>query len=163
MIKTGKFIALLRQEKGMTQEELGERLGITNKTVSRWETGKYAPGIDALEELGKIFGVSINELISGERLDDRAFRRKADEITAKLSRESCFSRKEQEDFWRKKWQREHRALLVLCVLISVLLLVYLIYRGEALLAGLWPTAALTEFALIRNKMMIYVENKLYDE
>ena len=41
--KTGKFISNLRKEKGLTQEQLGEKLGVTNKTVSRWETGTYLP------------------------------------------------------------------------------------------------------------------------
>ena len=43
MISIGKFIAALRKEKGLTQEQLGEKLGVTNKTVSRWETGTYLP------------------------------------------------------------------------------------------------------------------------
>lgn len=42
-IKMGKFIAALRKEKGLTQEKLGEKLGVTNKTVSRWENGNYMP------------------------------------------------------------------------------------------------------------------------
>ena len=45
-MKTGKFIAALRKEKGMTQEKLGEKLGVTNKTVSRWENGNYMPDIE---------------------------------------------------------------------------------------------------------------------
>ena len=43
LMKTGKFIADLRKEKGLTQEQLGEKIGVTNKTVSRWETGVYLP------------------------------------------------------------------------------------------------------------------------
>ena len=42
-IKIGKFIAALRKEKGFTQEQLGEKLGATNKTISRWENGNYMP------------------------------------------------------------------------------------------------------------------------
>ena len=44
-VKLGAFVAQLRRERGWTQEELGERLGVTNKTVSRWENGNYMPGI----------------------------------------------------------------------------------------------------------------------
>lgn len=43
--KIGKFIALNRKNKGLTQEQLAERLGVTNKTISRWETGKYMPDL----------------------------------------------------------------------------------------------------------------------
>ena len=64
-IKMGKFIAALRKEKGLTQEKLGEKLGVTNKTVSRWENGNYMPDVEMLSLLSEEFGVSINELISG--------------------------------------------------------------------------------------------------
>ena len=77
-VKIGAFIAQLRREKGWTQEELGERLGITNKTVSRWENGNYMPGIEMLSLLGKEFGVSLNELVEGRRLEEADFRAAAD-------------------------------------------------------------------------------------
>ena len=51
----------------MTQEQLGECLGVTNKTVSRWETGKYMPDIDKLQELSAILGISINELLADRK------------------------------------------------------------------------------------------------
>ena len=68
--KTGKFIARMRREKEMTQAQLGERLGVTNKTVSRWETGKYMPDISMLSDLSRELGITVNELLSGERLPD---------------------------------------------------------------------------------------------
>ena len=57
-IKIGKFIAALRKEKGLTQEKLGEKLGVTNKTVSRWENGNYMPDVEMLSLLSEEFGVS---------------------------------------------------------------------------------------------------------
>mgnify|MGYP001070676323 CR=1 FL=1 len=74
-IKIGKFIAALRKDKGLTQEQLGEKLGVTNKTISRWENGNYMPDVEMLSLLSKEFGVSINELISGERLWAEDFKR----------------------------------------------------------------------------------------
>lgn len=65
--KIGKFIAQCRNEKNITQEELGEKLGVTNKTISRWENGHYLPDIEMMQLLSKEFSISINELISGER------------------------------------------------------------------------------------------------
>lgn len=65
----GMFIATLRKEKKLTQEELAERLGVTNKTISRWETGKYMPDLSLLSELSKELGVTINDLLNGERID----------------------------------------------------------------------------------------------
>lgn len=66
----GQFLRELRKEKSMTQEELGERVGVTNKTISKWENGNYMPPIDILMLLSDIYGVSINEIIAGKRLED---------------------------------------------------------------------------------------------
>lgn len=82
-VRIGGFIAQLRREKGWTQEELGEQVGVTNKTVSRWENGNYMPSIEILTLLSKKFGVSLNELLEGRRLDDgEEFRAAADEKLA---------------------------------------------------------------------------------
>lgn len=66
--KIGCFIAALRREKGWTQRELATRLGVTDKAVSRWETGKGLPDIALLRPLSEALGVSINELLSGEAI-----------------------------------------------------------------------------------------------
>lgn len=65
-LKIGKFIALKRKEKKMTQEDLARVLGVTNKTVSRWENGNYMPDLSLLKPLSETLGVSLNELLSGE-------------------------------------------------------------------------------------------------
>ena len=104
-VKVGKFIAVLRKEQGMTQEALGRKLGVTNKTVSRWENGNYMPDIELLVPLGEELGVSVNELLAGERLDDAAFRKQADENLVEAVRESAFTVKERTEFFKKKWRR----------------------------------------------------------
>ena len=65
---TGRFIAELRREKGWSQKELAERLTVTDKAVSRWETGKGFPDTSLLKPLGDALGVSVGELLSGGRL-----------------------------------------------------------------------------------------------
>lgn len=70
MQKIGSFLAELRKEKNLTQDELGAQIGVTNKTVSRWETGSYLPPVEMLQTLGDTFGVSINEILNGERISD---------------------------------------------------------------------------------------------
>ncbi len=67
-VKTGVFLKELRKERGLTQEQLGEKVGVTNKTVSRWETGNYMPPVECLSILSDLYGVSINEIVSGKRL-----------------------------------------------------------------------------------------------
>ena len=70
MKKIGSFLAELRKEKNLTQDELGAQIGVTNKTISRWETGNYLPPVEMLQTLGDNFGVSINEILNGERISD---------------------------------------------------------------------------------------------
>lgn len=71
--KIGIFLKELRKEKGMTQEQLGERIGVSNKTISRWETGNYMPPVDCLNMLSDIYDISINEILAGERVSEDAF------------------------------------------------------------------------------------------
>ena len=66
--KIGAFIAENRKKKGLTQEQLGERLGVSNKTISRWENGNYMPDLSLLEPLSRELGISLNELIAGEEI-----------------------------------------------------------------------------------------------
>ena len=76
-VKIGKFIVQCRNEKNITQEELGEKLGVTNKTTSRWENRHYLPDIEMMQLLSKEFSISINELISGEKIKDLDYKEKA--------------------------------------------------------------------------------------
>lgn len=67
--KTGEFIRNLRKEKDITQQELAELLNVSDKAVSRWETGRGFPDIGNLEDIAKTLGVSVAELLKGERFD----------------------------------------------------------------------------------------------
>ena len=82
MQKIGNFLAELRKSKNLTQDELGEQIGVTNKTVSRWENGNYLPPVEMLQMLSKLYDVSINELLSGARLNDERYKEKAEEYIA---------------------------------------------------------------------------------
>ena len=63
----GAFLKVLRKEKGITQEQMGEELGVSDRTISRWETGNNMPDISLLVEIAEFFDVSIPEIIKGER------------------------------------------------------------------------------------------------
>lgn len=160
-IKTGRFLAALRRQAGLTQEALGEKLGVTNKTVSRWENGNYMPDIDTLQLLSQIFQVSLNELLAGERLTEEAFRQKADENLLAVAKESAFSRKEKEAYYIRKWRREHLPLLAALALILLAAAAVPLLVGRPWLAGAAPVIGLVEYAWQNNKMMAYVEERLY--
>ena len=66
-IKIGKFLQELRKEKGFTQEQLAEQLGVARRTISRWETGNNLPDMDILIELSDLYTVDLRELLDGER------------------------------------------------------------------------------------------------
>lgn len=76
--KIGEFLKELRKQNNMTQEQLGERVGVTNKTVSRWETGKYMPPIECLKSLSDLYQISINEILTGEKLTDKNYKEAAE-------------------------------------------------------------------------------------
>lgn len=65
--KIGNFLKELRKEKNLTQEQLAEKLNVSGRTVSRWETGTNMPDISLLNEIAEFYDVSIPEIISGER------------------------------------------------------------------------------------------------
>ena len=68
-VRVGAFIAALRREQGFTQKQLAEKIGVTDKAISRWETGKGYPDVTLLLQLGETLGVTLNELLSGRKSD----------------------------------------------------------------------------------------------
>lgn len=68
MMKTGQFIAALRRSSGLSQKEVAERLGVGDKAISKWECGRGLPDIATLPALAELFGVTVDELLRGDRL-----------------------------------------------------------------------------------------------
>lgn len=81
--KTGSFIAELRKEKGLTQAQLAERFGLSNKTVSKWE---ILPDASIMIDLCDFLGITVNELLSGERIRVEDYMEKAEETIASVVR-----------------------------------------------------------------------------
>jgi len=78
-IKIGKFISELRKEKNMTQQQLGDKIGVSYKTISKWETGRGMPELTLLKPLSEELGVTINEILSGERIETEKYISKLEE------------------------------------------------------------------------------------
>ncbi len=81
----GKFIAEVRKEKKFTQEELAEKLGITKNAVSKWERGLCLMDMSLLNPLSEILGVSINEILAGEKIEEKDIEKKSEENIIKLT------------------------------------------------------------------------------
>lgn len=86
-IKTGRFIASCRKEQGMTQASLAEKLGISDRAVSKWETGKSMPDSGIMLELCDLLKINVNELLSGEKIMTAAYDRRAEENLLALKKE----------------------------------------------------------------------------
>lgn len=78
-VRIGGFIAACRRKKNISQEQLAEMLGITNKSISKWENGICLPDASLYEPLCAILDITINELFAGQQIEDEDYRRIADE------------------------------------------------------------------------------------
>ena len=163
LITTGKFIAKLRKEQGLTQEQLGEKIGVTNKTVSRWETGVYLPPADAMLALGELFNVSVNEILSGKLLTDTEYKEAAEENLTQAIKTGSFSTKEKIEFFKKKWLKEHVAVMVLVGICITAVFVFGIIIKNSIPVTIAPILFLIAHAWRNNTMMAYVEHHVYDE
>ena len=162
LINTGKFIADLRKEKGLTQAQLGERIGVTNKTISRWETGVYLPPADALLALGELFNVSVNEILSGKRLTETDYKEAAEENLTQVIIASSFSLKDRVEFFKKKWLKEHIAIMVFIGICIIAVLIAGIMAKNIILVSITPMLILVAHAWRNNVMMAYVERNAFD-
>ena len=92
-IKIGKFIAEERKTKQYTQRELADKLSISDKTISKWERGNGFPEVSLLLPLCNELEVTVNELLSGERLQEMDYKKKAEENMVNLVKEAQESKK----------------------------------------------------------------------
>ena len=86
-IKIGKFIAQCRKNKKLTQAQLAEKLNITDRAISKWETGNGMPDSSIMIDLCNILGIDVNELLSGEVIKMEDYNKKAEENLLKLKKE----------------------------------------------------------------------------
>ena len=92
-IKIGRFIADERKRKGYTQKQLSEKIGISDKTISKWERGNGFPEVSLLLPLCDELEITVNELLSGERVSEEDYRKKAEVNMVNLVREAQESKK----------------------------------------------------------------------
>lgn len=112
-IRTGKFIAERRKELGYNQKDLAEKLNITDKAVSKWETGRSAPDVSILIPLAEKLGVSVTEILNGERISEDKMPTISNEIIVKSL--------------KKSKSKKMLALILALVLLISIFVSYLIY------------------------------------
>ena len=89
----GKFIAECRKEKNMTQQEVADKLGVTDRAISHWENGRRLPDYSLLKDLCDVLSISINELFSGEKISKEDYETKAEENMSKLINDNYSEKK----------------------------------------------------------------------
>ena len=141
--KIGKFIALNRKNKGLTQEQLAEKLGVTNKTVSRWETGKYMPDLSLLKPLSEELGITLNELLSGEKI-------KEEKIVENTERSILNTI----DYSSKKVENEHKKISIILMILGAIISIsaLTIFNKESSWCSIYSIIGIIIFVigLVRN-------------
>ena len=99
-IKIGRFIAVRRKRANLTQLQLADRLGITDKAVSKWERGITMPDTSIMLELCDILGISVNELLNGEKIDMEKNNQKNEQILLEMAKEL---EKKNKTIWSSMW------------------------------------------------------------
>ena len=119
--KIGKFIHDLRKEKELTQKQLADLVGVSDKTISKWETGRGIPDTAIMSELCEVLGISVNELLSGEKLSVDNYNGKAEENMVNLLKDTEQQKEKQ------KWSKVNIILNLLWVLLFCFMLFILGY------------------------------------
>ena len=99
-LKIGKFIAECRKQKNLTQMQLAEKLGITDKAISKWERGIAMPDSSIMLELCEILGISVHELLSGERICMESNDQKNEQLLLEMAKEL---EKKNKTIWNAMW------------------------------------------------------------
>lgn len=148
----GKFIAACRKEKNLTQMQLAEKLNITNRAVSKWETGKSCPDVSIMMKLCDILGITVNELLSAERISMENYQKKAEENLMELKRKK--------DQAQKSLLRTELIWLVIALLLSPLHFAVNYYFPENSGTGVGLLIAITGLILFVVYFVKYYEIKL---
>ena len=105
--KTGKFISQMRRTQNLTQRQLADQLAISDKTVSKWECSKGLPEVSLMLPLCEILQITVNDLLSGEKVAEGEYQKKAEENMMDLIRENAEN-------------KEHMTLSIICGVITVI-------------------------------------------
>lgn len=162
--KTGQFLAQLRREKNMTQEQLGVQLGISGKTISRWENGNYLPPVEMLQDMANFYGVSINEILSAQRLEKEEYREKAEVNIAAVMQEGSFGRRER-FLAAGEWLRKYWWMVTVFLIPGLFAFMLLPFTVSETVSVAVSAGALMILGLILacNHILLYINSRAFDK
>ena len=129
-VKIGKFIAECRKKENLTQMQLAEKLNITDRAVSKWETGKAMPDTSIMLELCEILGISVNDLLCGEKIDMENNNQKNEQLLLDLSKEL---ENRNQTIWTAMWVI--MAVSMIALFGGIFLVAFLVPEGVWQLVG----------------------------
>lgn len=159
-VKIGKLIAECRKAKKLTQVELANLLGVTDKSVSKWENGICLPDVSLYKEICKILDITLNEFFSGEKLTDETFKEVADSNLLSALENSVFTLKDKIDFFKKKWEKEHFFELTIVMIVIIFFIIYGFIKDNGL-QYLFMIIGFISGIIENNRMMAYIERNAY--
>lgn len=160
--KIGKLITFCRKKKGLTQKALAEKLGVSDKAVSKWECGTCLPDVSLYRDLCDILGISLNEFFSGELLSSEEFIKAADDNLMILLKDSSFTLKERIEYFKEKWQKDHFWSLTILMVIIVFFIIYGFIKDNKI-QYLFMILGFIIGVIENNKMLAYIEKNAYGQ
>lgn len=151
--KIGAFIAENRKAKGLTQQQLADKLGVTNKTVSRWETGKYMMDLSLLQPICQELDITLNELLSGERIDAEHLE---EQVETNLMNAIVYSNQE----IKNEQQISTMMMIIIGILISIS--TFVLFNPESSWAAIYSIIGICLFVggLFRKSKIKNVKKKI---
>ena len=155
--KIGKFILELRKDKKMTQQELADKIGVTDRAISKWENGRGMPDISLMKPLCEILDITLNELISGEKIDKKEYQKKSDENILKTIK-----------YTNKKTNFFKKFLICLISVFLILILMFIIdvrkmNQNEEVVFSTWGFDYFPAINLNDEEIEIAVRNYLIEK
>lgn len=160
--KIGKFIAENRKRKNMTQTELANILGVTDRAISNWENGRRLPDPSLMLNLCSNLGITLNELFAGEKIKEEDFKNVADTNLLSALENSIFTLKDKIDFFKRKWQRDHFFELCITIIVIVFGIIYGFIKDNGLQI-IFMIIGFVSGILENNRMMAYIERNVYSK
>jgi DNA-binding XRE family transcriptional regulator len=153
----------LEKSRDSHRSSLAKKIGVSYKTVFCWKTEKYLPFADALKIMSEIFDVSINEILSGKRLTVKEYKDAAEENLTQAIKASSFSLKDRIEFYRRKWLKDHAAIMVFIGICIVGVLIAGIVLRKYLLGYSAIVMLIIGHVWRYNTMMVCLENYIYND
>ena len=154
--KIGLFISTLRKEKNMTQQDLANILGVTDRAISNWENGRRMPDYSIIMNLCNILGISLNELFNGQKITNN-FEKVADKNLLIALENSAFTLKDKIKYYKNKWLKDHTFKIIISSISLIVLTISLKLQhiDNYLVLTIVILLGILFYAILHNQMMAY--------